>query len=63
MKTVKNHTVNVSISLPKKLRDGAKIAARCEHRTVSGLVAFLLEHHLSDNGYIPANKRTTSLSR
>lgn len=52
MKTPKNRTVNVSISLPPHLRDAARQAAFDDNRSMSSLVAWLLQHHLSAEGYL-----------
>ncbi|MBK1859482.1 hypothetical protein [Cerasicoccus arenae] len=51
---MKKRTVNVSISLPKSLRDAARNAAVDDQRSVSSLVASLLKDHLCAEGYISA---------
>ena len=47
MKATQHRAVNLSISLPRQLRDEARAAAFAQSRSLSSLIAQLLKEHLN----------------
>jgi hypothetical protein len=61
MKRILHSSTNMSVSLPAVMQEKLRQAAQDDHRSVSSLVAALVDAYLTREGYLYSGRETLGL--